>query len=361
MSSISTPSVPFDGASKKHVVPPKSAEFLMAMRRIDLVIRDHRAAYNDPASTDEQRRAIDIREDMETWIAAMKACGPYGLMHNDKEYQLRVRANAMSRRMASMTSNGQMVRQDAIPMRLQIQYWILAIMFVLACEITIRHSVAFTLNWLLPLAAGFGLLLSNTFREAVRTHPFYYWYVLYNLSVLTGLSLEPAMHVLSTEPATDRQLLLLRWCMAYFIISEAEWHRHVHEAIEHPIGRDLLPTKEPGLCKGLGIAQAFARYFAPRYIIKLFARNLLATLTGLSPVILLRTIGDVPEKSTVWIPFHGDAFYLPSWIGINPQYLVLTRPIKHLMARQTDRIFEIGVLLWSRVRTWCLNRYAGVP
>ncbi|KAH7083432.1 hypothetical protein BKA63DRAFT_502998 [Paraphoma chrysanthemicola] len=169
------------------------------------------------------------------------------------------------------------------------------------------------------------------------------------------------MHVLSTQPATSRHLLLLRWCMAYFIIPEAEWHRHLHESMQHPIGCDLMPTKEPDWRKCLGIAQAFARYFAPRYLIKWIAHNLLALFVGLSPVLLLRTIGDISGNSIAWIPFYGGAFYPPSWMRIIPQYLVFTRPVKHLMAWQTDHFFDIGVSLWSRARRWYLNRHVGVP
>jgi hypothetical protein len=56
-----------------------------------------------------------------------------------------------------------------------------------------------------------------------------------------GLCLEPALIALATIKPTHCQVVLIYWCFAFFTVTEAEWHHHLHSIMCHPSRTDMVP------------------------------------------------------------------------------------------------------------------------
>jgi hypothetical protein len=116
-----------------------------------------------------------------------------------------------------------MKTQDIIPIRTQVVIWLIAGLFVGICQF-----VALDMYHPIPVIVTIGLILTMlglppTVLDEIDFRACLYWWALCVISSTAATFIRPALHVLSDTTLTSRQVLLLHWCIAFFVISKAEW------------------------------------------------------------------------------------------------------------------------------------------
>ena len=333
---------------------PDKAAFLMALGDLDVAVKENELFYNDPSCAAEQRRNIelqilakyytaygihlDIREadlaGFDVWLATYKRLvadrAPRAKAEETRKELLR---KASTNPILKAALHRPTKNQDVVPLRTQMVSWMVSAAFVGLSNIDLHTHVAHVAMTSLALLA---LLAPQATLEKVRVRTSIYWFALYSLTAAAATFIVPTLDILSTEPHTCRQVLLIHWCLSFFIISEAEWWRHLRRAMSHPIKRDLQPR---------GYTQHFFKDFG-----LVIARWVLSGTIGALLLWGLRCVGDVPGERSGFHYEGSNGLYASTLKGQVPQALILLRPMRQLTAWTTDETMEFGERLWNRVR-----------
>jgi hypothetical protein len=227
-----------------------------------------------------------------------------------------------------------MKTQDIIPIRTQVVIWLIAGLFVGIC-----HFVALDMYHPIPVIVTIGLILTMlglppTVLDEIDFRACLYWWALCVISSTAATFIRPALHVLSDTTPTSRQVLLLHWCIAFFVISKAEWWKHRGDVIDHPSHRD---QRQSGDRETLSL-KAFTLDAFRLVIVS-------AIMYGL--VFGLRILCDVPGP---WGRYSNGLFSPAGLTGEVLQAMVLLRPMKHLTAWLTEGAMDGLSIIWLRIR-----------
>jgi hypothetical protein len=160
----------------------------------------------------------------------------------------------------------------------------------------------------------------------IRVH--FYWCSLFGLATAAGNIISPCMDALSTTPLHYQQSMAVHFCLAFVVISEAEWWRYLRGIVLHPVIRDLHPVYYPFREQGL------------RNFHKWMGRSTLAWPIGETLAVAVMTVtgrGGWATRST----WQSTTLFSAGISGQAVQAFILLRPLRHLTAWLADGVVSL--------------------
>lgn len=108
----------------------------------------------------------------------------------------------------------------------------------------------------------------------------------------------------AVDMLTARETLVFHWSLAFFVISEAEWHQHFYKTMAHPVCRDIMPAgncKASNICRTVGMLamRVTLAMYIPIGLIILIAG---VKIPSMAPSVVLaswRTVSSTPPLDQV--------------------------------------------------------------
>jgi hypothetical protein len=336
--------------SERDIALSDKATFEIAICDLQTALNEKQPLYDDPSTAVRQRHKIKL-EIVDKLLSASAA--HIALRESDLEARearegefaavdrrLDLLETAVKHPIIKSIYDAAVPPKHPIPIKLQLVYWLLSAFCVLSSQISVLEQLAHLSAWPTAVMALLAMYLPRKLFSYISIHTCIHWFALYKLAVVTGCLIEPVLQPLSTELLTSRHILVLHWCMAFFVISEAEWHRHRHKTIAHPIYRDVVPW-----------VHSQASSYLNLWGIRAFKWTLTLLFADVSTNIL-RYIGgkDGMAAANVMFKWHGsDRLFATRWLGQIPQALVLLRPVRHSNAWLVDRVVDLCGRAWLRL------------
>lgn len=231
--------------------------------------------------------------------------------------------------------------EDVMTIKLQILFWLLSAAFVALYQLYFHVQISYAI---LGAVAMLARSKDRADHARGRLRIIMYCWTLFTLTGTLASFISTALDLLSTHPHTYRQVLVIHWCLSFFVISEAECWRCLSQASWHPVWRDIRPC---------GV-------FDPSFRTKDCGSSTLRIL--LSAIICsylttgLRILGQVPGPIPPYAYNSSNALYACRWYGQIPQALVLLRPVKHFAAWATDVMMDVAAMMLARAKVWYNRR-----
>lgn len=330
---------------------PKWAAFYLAIGELDTVLQENEDALNDPSTTAEQRHDITFQAMRQYWDAFLihreikKAESGYNeilnaghqssteqtttlVMTSSVRFDL-LRTAARNPILGSLPPD-QTELKGVIPIRSQVVFWLVAALFVGVSQLDFNarsSHVALT-------ACAYLALWTRKLLEKLDVRICVYWFTLYGIVTTAATYLGTILDHVSSILHTHRQIVVLHWCLAFFVISEADWWNQLLFTSEYPINCDMKPHGNSG---DMGVLQKCATTLLHALFTVVTTRTLIGGL---------RLVGSMPGD------WSGRGFYGSSgssasnWAGQIPQAVIFLQPIRHLTAWVTNTVFELGPRAW---------------
>jgi hypothetical protein len=108
-----------------------------------------------------------------------------------------------------------------IPIKLQVVYWAFSALAVTMYQLLVGN-LTMDRPWMpIVLMSATTLSLPHLLFHQVWVR--FYWYSLLGLAAASGIFVQPCVNAISCIPLNDRETMAVHFCLAFYIISEAEW------------------------------------------------------------------------------------------------------------------------------------------
>jgi len=312
------------------------AAFMLAVAEFQAMATEKQQLYDDPSCTAEQRLAM-VLELAQKWVeasvieAAIRRQNGAVRLENltDTAERLEMLDAIYKRSILKHLDLPVIRKQDVIPIKLQMLYWLMSTLFVLLSQRLVLESFAQTV---LSLSIVLALMVfCSTKVSEGKTVAHLAWYAVYGFVFAVGKRyIQPLLLGDAVDTLTARETLVFHWRNAFFVISEAEWHRHLYKTMTHPVYRDIMPVgncKASTVCRSLGM---------------LLIRFTLATYIPLGFVPLICGVDFPSMAPSMFLARWRIVSSTPQWFRRVPQVFVLMRPMHQLTAWLVDKVVEMG-------------------
>ncbi|KAH4175665.1 hypothetical protein HBI04_186600 [Parastagonospora nodorum] len=312
------------------------AAFMLAVAECQAMATEKQQLYDDPSCTAEQRRAM-VLEVGEKWMEARRVhtairrqdLAAREKILKDTEERLDILDAIYERSILKHLRVPVVRKKEVIPIKLQMLYWSMSTVFVLSSQCLVleafaRPSVSLPITLIL-------LVLCFAQVDKVKTATYFAWYAFYGFvfAVCQGY-IRILLLVESIETLAKWDVVIFRWSLAFFVISEAEWHRYLHKTMAHPVHRDIRPAGNP---KASSLCQSMAMGATQTMLAACITFGLIICVGG----------GEAPSMTPLIVSGQFRPLYSPAqWIRRLPQSLIFIRPLSQLTAWLVEKAVELG-------------------
>ncbi|KAH5146120.1 hypothetical protein HBH70_049100 [Parastagonospora nodorum] len=284
------------------------AAFMLAVAECQAMATEKQQLYDDPSCTAEQRRAM-VLEVGEKWMEARRVhtairrqdLAAREKILKDTEERLDILDAIYERSILKHLRVPVVRKKEVIPIKLQMLYWSMSTVFVLSSQRLVleafaRPSVSLPITLML-------LVLCFAQVDKVKTATYFAWYAFYGfVFAVCQVYIRILLLVESIETLAKWDVVIFRWSLAFFVISEAEWHR-----------------------MAMGATQ-----------------TMLAACITFGLIICVGG-GEAPSMTPLIVSGQFRPLYSPAqWIRRLPQSLIFIRPLSQLTAWLVEKAVELG-------------------